>query len=335
MNKTGIAVLLSLLTYTGKLGAQCSIVSSCGYTLDVNIRLLEVIPSSMSCPYGYNYNIRFSYNIDVRGANGCYNGDVGFQPQVLCNNQNNSYYTINAPAPTVGTGAASSSFSGTLTTSTNPYTSASDCAYTTPTSMNCNQVQITIFGPGLSTTTYPCSFSTLPVELADFSAAYGNNRVMLNWSTATERNNSAFLIERSLDGLSWEQIDRVEGHGNSQQLRHYEREDRSFSKGINYYRLKQTDHDGSFQYSGLVFVNTDVANGLITVYPNPVNDVLTIESGTPLAKEICIRNSLGQVIITDRIAGKGSVKMDALPGGIYYLSVTGEGLTHPVKLVKN
>ena len=126
--------------------AQCTISSSgCGgYTVQVSITPTTIVTSSATCPFGYNYNVTFNYSITVSGSNTCWNGNIGIQPQIFCNSQNNGYYTINVPAPTVGV-PSTNTYTGTLTTTTNPYNSNTDCTSATPLSLNCNSTNITIF----------------------------------------------------------------------------------------------------------------------------------------------------------------------------------------------
>jgi hypothetical protein len=147
------------LTVSYALGfAQCTIPSSgCGgYTVQVTITPTAIVPSSMTCPFGFNYNVTFDYSITVSGANTCFNGNIGIQPQIFCNSQNNGYFTINVPAPLVGT-PSTNTYTGTLTTTTNPFSGGTNCATANPLNMNCNSIDVTIFGPGISTTTVSCT----------------------------------------------------------------------------------------------------------------------------------------------------------------------------------
>lgn len=90
----------------------------------------------------------------------------------------------------------------------------------------------------------------LPIELVDFSAAVVRNEtaVLLEWQTASEINNHYFTLERSLDGFNWTEIHEEFGAGNSNSLLRYEYLDEEPVSGISYYRLKQTDFDGQFEY---------------------------------------------------------------------------------------
>jgi hypothetical protein len=95
----------------------------------------------------------------------------------------------------------------------------------------------------------------LPVELLDFLAKCSNNKVNLNWSTASETNNNYFTIERSKDYYTFEKVLDYPGAGNSNHLISYGAVDESPFEGNSFYRLKQTDYNGAFTYSGVVPVN--------------------------------------------------------------------------------
>ena len=129
----------------------------------------------------------------------------------------------------------------------------------------------------------------LPIELIDFQAIVNQEKqVDLYWATATEINNDYFTIERSKDGIQFEAIEEIDGAGTTFQSRSYRALDKHPFIGTSYYRLKQTDFDGSFSYSDIRAVQINVDNnGHFTVYPNPMNDFLNITShGTLKGKTI-------------------------------------------------
>ncbi|MDP4117474.1 MAG: hypothetical protein Q8903_15170, partial [Bacteroidota bacterium] len=97
----------------------------------------------------------------------------------------------------------------------------------------------------------------VPVELTSFTASTVNNAVRLNWSTATEKNNQVFVVERSANKANWSKIAFVNGNGTSTSPINYSYLDNSTVNGKYYYRLKQMDQNGSFDYS--IVVEADVA----------------------------------------------------------------------------
>lgn len=114
---------------------------------------------------------------------------------------------------------------------------------------------------------------TFPVELISFNAQWEEDEVMLTWETATESNNSHFTIEKSIDGRIYVPLGLIDSKGNSQSIQEYHLLDHEPFKTTTFYRLKQTDLDGSFSYLGIVEINTiSGAAPKVTVFPNPVMD---------------------------------------------------------------
>jgi hypothetical protein len=95
----------------------------------------------------------------------------------------------------------------------------------------------------------------LPIELLFFNGVEEDEGNRLSWSTATEYNNELFTIEKSTDGIVWEAVAIVPGAGNSSNQRSYTASDYRVEKAINYYRLKQTDYDGRFEYSDIISID--------------------------------------------------------------------------------
>jgi hypothetical protein len=102
--------------------------------------------------------------------------------------------------------------------------------------------------------------STLPIELIHFEATAASYSVDILWSTATEINNNFFTIERSPDMITWDIIGVVAGAGTTSAVHNYQFADQSPAAGLTYYRLKQTDFDGSFEYFAPVAVVFDHAS---------------------------------------------------------------------------
>lgn len=101
--------------------------------------------------------------------------------------------------------------------------------------------------------TFTCS--SLPIELISFTGMNEGTRNYLQWSTATEKNNDFFTLERSTDGQSWSALTKVYGAGNSYTKKNYSISDFSPPKTLNYYRLTQTDFDGTSKSSNVIVIN--------------------------------------------------------------------------------
>jgi hypothetical protein len=183
-----------------------------------------------------------------------------------------------------------------------------------------------------SSTLIPNSFTgtALPIELTRFE---GNNKEgynFLTWQTASESQNNGFDIERSTDGNRFEKIGFVAGKGTTNERQNYSFEDKSAS-GLVYYRLKQLDFDGRFEYSKIISIAQNGKNQA-SVFPNPSNGVFSIVGAEDIEEEqFTLINSIGQTIV---IAGQNDQQLDlsAYPSGVYYLRVASSGQV--MKLVK-
>ncbi len=162
----------------------------------------------------------------------------------------------------------------------------------------------------------------LPVELIDFTAILKEDEVNLVWKTSSEVNNDGFSIERSLDNISWKSIAYIEGAGNYSETSDYIYIDQDLSSGMIYYRLKQIDLDGRFEYSEVAAImnKNDLSEDNLNVFPNPSRGQLTINIAGKTPKSIVLLNALGQVIETlpttqnqlINIEGKGMYLIQAL-----------------------
>ena len=186
--------------------------------------------------------------------------------------------------------------------------------------------------------TYTMQNGVLPVELITFTAQINNNNVTLLWKTATEINNHGFYVERLSNPLgnqppgnneNWKILSFVEGYGNSNSLQEYSFKDTTVNKtGAYYYRLKQTDINGSYKYSKTIEVNFSkpATFKLCQNYPNPFNPTTLIEYSLPEADfvKINVYDILGNLVkkLTNEYkpAGNYSVSFDGsnLSSGVYY-----------------
>lgn len=177
----------------------------------------------------------------------------------------------------------------------------------------------------------------LPVELTSFEARALNSIVRLDWSTASETNNDFFEVQRSKDGLSWIKIATVDGHGNSNKMISYEAVDANPISGISYYRLKQTDFNGQFEYSEIRMVNRSSVAASLYASPNPSNGIFTINRDIKDPNDVRVYNLSGKVVDGYRVEVETQLKVDLsdLRAGVYLLNIQfGEGLSETVRLIK-
>jgi|GEM_PF-1552241 len=158
----------------------------------------------------------------------------------------------------------------------------------------------------------------LPVELSDFRGSlYENSSVLLEWTTRSEKNNSHFEIERSLDGKVFRSIGRVEGQGEGDEVQHYSFIDRNPVAGLNYYRLKQVDKgEAGFDLSNVISVRVE---GSLDVYPNPTSDRVKIKSlDENKSYDWTVISISGNRVRT----GHGSeISLENLPAGVYMIEL--------------
>jgi hypothetical protein len=171
----------------------------------------------------------------------------------------------------------------------------------------------------------------LPIELLFFNAKLnGDKKVDLTWATASETNNDFFTIEKTRDGISFESVALLDGKGNSRVRINYNELDVNPYEGVSYYRLKQTDFDGKYEYSSLVSVeNSSVENNYLNVFPNPASGgTVSINIHGNKSEQVTVQlvDLLGKIVYSkvmelnnDDIS---TITMDQLPNlvpGIYHV----------------
>lgn len=118
------------------------------------------------------------------------------------------------------------------------------------------------------------NLGALPIELISFRANFQQDKVKLSWVTANEINNEYFTVQHSMDGVSFQNVLEINGAGNSNSILSYFTSHDQPRRGINYYRLMQTDYDGTSSFSNIEAV--EIFNKKINVYPNPVINEVNI-----------------------------------------------------------
>ena len=182
----------------------------------------------------------------------------------------------------------------------------------------------------------------VPVELTSFTATANNNSVELNWTTATELNNSGFEVERALFESEFEKIGFVQGFGTSTEIQSYSFVDQNLAAGSYAYRLKQVDLDGSYEYSNIVNVDiiSPVDFELSQNYPNPFNPSTTIKFAIPEATMVTLAvfNALGEevALLVDGFMESGihQVNFEAvgLNSGMYFYRIQAGDFTQVKKM---
>jgi hypothetical protein len=183
----------------------------------------------------------------------------------------------------------------------------------------------------------------LPITLVNFDAVKENKKVKLSWTTYSEINNDFFTVEKTTDGINFKAIETLDGAGNHNGILNYSTEDNNPEIGKNYYRLKQTDFNGKYEYSKLVMVEfmQDFTKS-ISLHPNPSNgqDVKLIINGITSENLIQLKlfsSNGSQVFSENSRANNGSnpilIPTKNLSNGIYYLQINIDGSISTIKLV--
>ncbi|WP_417264978.1 T9SS type A sorting domain-containing protein [Brumimicrobium sp.] len=268
-----------------------------------------------TCPDGYNYNVLFDYSIKAYNNQGKeveFKNIYTLQGVFICNNETSFFDLPNSldegSGKTVG----------------NIWKGDSDCNSATVESLYCNEIVFEIEMKGYDGSRYITvpGTSLLPIELITFDAIKKDRQVELSWKTATETNNDFFTIARSVDGKYWEDLQYIEGAGNSVQVQEYSYTDDAPYAGISYYRLTQTDFDGTQKTFPIVSVEQKDLE-VLQAYPNPVVHTVTL-MGVKENQAIRIFNAVG-IEVTENTqfsispSKKTLINMNDLPKGVYYI----------------
>jgi len=207
-------------------------------------------------------------------------------------------------------------------------------------------------GAGVFNVTAPSGFdlfdlrlsqpSGLPVELVSFDAQPAGTQVQCSWTTASETNNWYFTIEKSSDGLHFEEAGRVEGKGNSSDMNPYMFYDPKPYHGLSYYRLRQTDFDGTTVLLSTMAVRLEqVVNPVqLQIYPNPAKGscIISLLTSDLTAGQICFVDLAGRMVLTQQIQPVNgqvfeTLDVSSIAGGIYCVEFRSEACVIKARLV--
>ncbi|MDQ3190803.1 MAG: T9SS type A sorting domain-containing protein [Bacteroidota bacterium] len=263
---------------------------------------------------GYLATMR-NYN-SANGTNGC-----TMAPSYTYTARPNMQFTVCPPPPAA------------LTYNWSPSGSVSNSTISNPTSNPTTQTTYTVTVTGGKctvsdeTTVYMCN--VLPIELLSFKGKKVGKENLLDWTTQTEINNDYFTLERSSDGREFISLGKIKGAGNSQTPKDYNFMDKKPQEGINYYRLKQTDFDGTVSYSELIPLENVSERIVQAIYPNPSAGNYNIEISSPIYGNVRLEiiDTYGRtVLVKNSILEKGlsTLQIEArnLAQGIYMLKIS-------------
>jgi hypothetical protein len=210
-----------------------------------------------------------------------------------------------------------------------------------------NTVTNTISAPVTATNFYAAwtladRSNPLPIILKSISASCDNNNVTIQWTTATEVNNNYFTLEKSTNGILFETIAKIAGAGNSVFDKSYSYSYYENSNAQTYYRLKQTDYDGKYEYSNLFSTQCGSVSTSLSFDKAYVTDeynlTLIITTTTTETKSITVTNTLGQVLYNaphtlNAGYNQFTITTPYLAKAMYYVSVVNEDRISTKKII--
>lgn len=175
----------------------------------------------------------------------------------------------------------------------------------------------------------------LPVLFKDFTVTAEGCKAVLNWSTAVEKNNSHFEIERSQNGTEFRSIGSTNGAGTSFEVNSYTYVDEKPENLTNFYRIRQVDFDKKSTTSTIENAKFDCKVSGISVYPNPTSDVVYVKGLTDKGS-IKVYNMVGQLVIDKKVENNlEGINMSSLAEGTYQIQVfSGDKSVFNTKLIK-
>lgn len=175
--------------------------------------------------------------------------------------------------------------------------------------------------PGLTIYTRQVYLETaMPVKLISFNVKNEESINLLQWQTSSEINNAGFEVERSADGKNFKKIGFVKGDGDSGKINDYSFTDES-PNILSYYRLKQMDLDGKFEYSRIITVKRKQES--LAVYPNPTAQWLSVKN-IEMGEVITIRNSMGGIVLDQTVGPDEPINISKLTNGMYTITIGAE-----------
>lgn len=162
--------------------------------------------------------------------------------------------------------------------------------------------------------------AAMPVKLISFNVKAENSVNHLQWQTTSEIQNAGFEVERSADGKNFKKIGFVKGNGDSEKTNDYSFTDET-PHVLSYYRLKQMDLDGRFEYSRIVKVKRKQES--LTVYPNPTAQWLSVKN-IQMEELVTVKNSLGATVLNQTVSPDEPIDISKFADGMYTITISAE-----------
>ncbi|GAA0876817.1 hypothetical protein GCM10009118_32270 [Wandonia haliotis] len=289
--------------------SQCTFTSSngTGYEVTISLTPYEIVQltTPSDCGSTVNYGINLFYSVNFRGKSP--NGGLNTLNGILY--IGNDQLSFDLPEQG-GSGV-------TMAVLVNP------CDYRDQIPQPPVQATIHIQGPGISNqVNAPCELagSPLPVELTAFEGVQNGNGIRLNWTTASERNNDYFIIQKSTNGTDFATIDYVKGSGTTTVEQNYVFEDQEPAKGVNYYKLIQVDYDGTQEEKGVISVDYTKSDN-VYFYPNPVAGTTLFVDEVADGSSLQIISMQGTLIKQMDLTSITEIQLNDVMSGTYFFRI--------------
>ncbi len=200
---------------------------------------------------------------------------------------------------------------------------------------------------GVEKSYFPCHHCTipnnagLPIALVSYAAAFTGDAVQLQWLTATEINNSFFTVSRSTDGVNYTTLATINGAGNSTDQHSYTYTDNTAPGGVYYYKLQQTDYDGTVATDGVVAVTVNMPFKGLEVFPNPVKDrcIVSFSDAVQENFQLTVYDCMGREVIARNVEtniGDNTLELypSTLTPGMYFISLPVNGSAIKARFIK-
>jgi len=181
-----------------------------------------------------------------------------------------------------------------------------------------------------------CSGGPLPIELAYFNGRGKSSSIILNWTTTSEEQFDYFLVQKSANTVTFSDIGKVEGQGSKSTSLDYVFEDEKPFNGLNYYRLKAVDLDGTFEIFNVISIDFSFDRLPIAIYPNPtLNQKFTIENfDQSQSIYFELLNLFGNSVIQSSLNfGTNDYDLVNVKPGLYILQINHNNKIHTRRLI--
>jgi hypothetical protein len=339
-NTAATAILINECGTSFTASNSAATANPCAANIDCNTSTVHASTAGNDVPWSIENDLYYvfcpsqtgTWNISVTGTCGNTSGYQMAVFQGTPTNLNTRHYVSTCQASS-GINCTQS-LTGTTSISVS-VSSLSSCVYLV---LDGHAGNVCTFNVTISTSV--CNL-VLPINLLDFSAAQVNDKVVLNWATASETHNDYFTVLKSYNGKDFVPVERVPGSGNSNSILKYTAEDYDLQPGLIYYQLKQTDYDGKSSLSQIVSVKISDNKREMRLFPNPVKHASELNFYADFDDEITINliDFTGKVVHQQKnsvLKGNNQIKINLqdLSKGIYYLNIAGEREVTNMKVVK-